>query len=70
LCSQLFLIPQRYERDAIVLARKVVTHWKRYVRRKKEGHPMAVPLSEPALVSVVEGAIEELEANETTSLLV
>jgi hypothetical protein len=31
---------------------------------------MAVPLSEPALVSVVEGVIEESEANETTSLLV
>lgn len=64
---------QRYERDANRLAKQVVAHWKRYVRRKKQGNPMvpAAPPPEPAMVSVVEQVLEEHEeATETTGLLV
>jgi hypothetical protein len=57
---------QRYERDASRLARSVVSHWKRYVRRKKQGNPMVPPSDQPAIAAVVE---EAMEATETSGLL-
>ena len=57
---------QRYERDASRLARNVIGHWRRYVRRKKQGNPMTVPPPQPAMVQVVEDVVE---ATETSALL-
>ena len=67
-------IMQRYERDAARLARHVVSHWKRYVRRKKQGNPMKLspPTKDPAMQAVVEHVMEgqaKEHATETTGLL-
>lgn len=56
---------QRYERDAARLAKHVVRHWKRHVKRKKEGNPMVDP-NHPSMAAVVKDA---MHAHEATHLL-
>jgi CBS domain containing-hemolysin-like protein len=69
--EQIYDENDRYERDASRLGRKVVTHWRRYVRHKKEGHPLVPPpprttTGTPHMADVVE---DVMEATESSGLL-